>query len=129
MRKRLRKKRHREFLTTVCAYVVTFDDRLRARLLQSEPGTTLRIDGGCSPGMERFVRGHGLRYCVTVARKVAPATAVVVYWAEEFPAVRDEAVIFSATDLGLAVPPVLRHADPLSGPVDLNENDNPDRRS
>jgi hypothetical protein len=25
----------------------------------------------------------------------------VVYWAEEFPAIRDEAVLFSAADLGL----------------------------
>jgi hypothetical protein len=101
MRRRLRKKWHREFLTTVCAYVVTFDDSLRQQLLKSEPGTPFRIDGGCSPGMKRLVRGHGLRYWVTVARKLAPATAVVVYWAEEFPSVRDDAVIFSADDLGL----------------------------
>jgi hypothetical protein len=99
MRKRLRKKRHREFLTTVCAYVVTFDDGLRQRLLQCEPGTPFLIDGSCSPGMQRLVQGQALRYWVTVARKLAPATAVVVYWAEEFPSVRDEAVIFSAADL------------------------------
>lgn len=110
MRRRLRKKRHREFLTTVCAYVVTFDDGLRERLLSSVPGTPFRIDGGCSPGMGRIVRGRGLRYWVTVARKLVPATAVVVYWAEEFPAVRDEAVIFSAADLGLS--PEQRHAEP-----------------
>jgi hypothetical protein len=42
------------------------------------------------------VRGHRLRYWVTVTRKLAPATAVVVYWADKFPSVRDEAVIFSA---------------------------------
>jgi hypothetical protein len=101
MRKRLRKNRHREHLTTVCAYVVTFDDGLRARLLQSEPGTPFQIEGRCNPGMQRLIQGHGLRYWVTVARKLGPATAVVVYWAEEFPSVRDEAVIFSAADLGL----------------------------
>jgi hypothetical protein len=61
MRKRLRKKRHREFLTTVCAYVVTFDDGLRQRLLQCEPGAPFLIDGSCSPGMQRLVQGHGLR--------------------------------------------------------------------
>jgi hypothetical protein len=101
MRKRLRKKRHREYLTTVCAYVVTFDDGLRDRLLRAEPGTQFQIDGSCSPGMRRLLEGHRLRYWVTVARKLGPATAVVVYWAEEFPSVRDEAVIFSAADLGL----------------------------
>lgn len=104
MRRRLRKKRHRQFLTTVSAYVVTFDDGLRARLLQSEPGTPFRIDGVCSPGIQRLVRGNGLKYWVTVARKLAPATAVVAYWADEFPAIRDEAVIFSLADLGLAIP-------------------------
>ena len=101
MRKRLRKKRHRGHLTTICAYVVTFDDGLRDRLLQSEPGTPFQIDGTCSPWVRELIHGDGLRYWVTVARKLAPATAVVVYWAEEFPFVRDEAVIFSASDLGL----------------------------
>ena len=101
MRKRLLKKRHREFLTTVGAYVVTFDDGLRDRLLQSEPGTPFEIDGSCSPGMRRLIQGNRLRYWVTVARKLGPKTAVVVYWATEFPSVRDEAVIFSAADLGL----------------------------
>jgi hypothetical protein len=92
---------HHEHLTTVCAYVVTFDDGLRDRLLQSEPGTPFRIDGSCSPGMQRLIEEHGLRYWVTVARKLGPATATVVYWAEEFPSVKDEAVIFSTADLGL----------------------------
>jgi len=101
MRKRLRKKRHREYLSTVCAYVVTFDDGLRDRLLRSEPGSPFEIDGSCSPGMRRLIQGNRLRYWVTVARKVGPAAAAVVYWAEEFPSVRDEAVIFSAADLGL----------------------------
>jgi hypothetical protein len=50
--------------------------------------------------MQRLVQGHGLRYWVTVVRELAAATAVVVYWAEEFPSVRDEAVIFSMADLG-----------------------------
>lgn len=92
---------HREHLTTVCAYVVTFDNGLRDRLLQSDPGTPYRIEGSCSPGMRRLIEEHGLRYCVTVARKLGPATAAVVYWAEDFPSIRDEAVIFSAADLGL----------------------------
>jgi hypothetical protein len=92
---------HREYLTTVCAYVVTFDDGLRARLLQSEPGTPLPINGSCSPGMRRLIQEHELRYWVTVARKLGPATAVVAYWAEDFPSLRDEVVIFSAADLGL----------------------------
>jgi hypothetical protein len=51
--------------------------------------------------MKRLIRGHGLRYWVKVGRMVAPATAVVVYWADEFPSIRDEAVIFSAAELGL----------------------------
>ena len=118
----MRKKRHRQFLTTVCAYVVAFDDGLRARLLHYEPGTPFRIDGRCSPGILRLVEGRGLRYRVAVARKLAPATAVVVYWAEEFPAVRDEAVIFSAADLGLAAPAGQRHAEPGSGAI-RSQND------
>lgn len=101
MRKRLRKKRHREYLTTVCAYVVTFDDGLRDRLLQSVTGTPFQIDGTVSAGMRRLIDNHRLRYWVTVARKLGPSTAIVVYWAEEFPSVRDEAIIFSAADLGL----------------------------
>src|SRR5437660_1095296 len=102
MRRRLRKKLHRKFLTTVCGYVVTFDDELRQRLLQSEPGTPVQIEGSCSPGMQRLVRGRGLRYLIAVARKFAPATAIVVYWADECPSVRAEAVIFSVNDLGLS---------------------------
>jgi hypothetical protein len=101
MRKRLRKKRHREFLTTVCAYVVTFDDGLRDRLLRSEPGTPFPINSESTAIMKRLIRGHGLRYWVKVGRMVTPATAVVVYWADEFPSIRDEAVIFSAAELGL----------------------------
>jgi hypothetical protein len=97
---RLRKKRHREYLTTVCAYVVTFDDGLRDRLLQSEAGTPFPIDGNCSPGMRRLIQRHHLHYWVTLARKIGPATAIVGYWAEEFPSVRDAAVIFSVNDLG-----------------------------
>ena len=92
---------HREYLTTVCAYVVTFDDALRDRLLQSEPGTPFRIEGSCSPGMQRLIEEHGLLFLATVVRKLGPVTATVAYWAEEFPSVRDEAVIFSAADLGL----------------------------
>jgi hypothetical protein len=101
MRKRMRKKRHREFLTTVCAYVVTFDDGLRDRLLRSEAGTPFPIDSESTVIMRRLIRGHGLRYWVKVSHMVAPATAVVVYWANEFPSIRDEAVIFSAAELGL----------------------------
>lgn len=101
MRRRLRKKRHRQFLDTVCAYVVTFDDDLRQRLLSTEPGTPFPIDGRCRPGMYRLVQRHGLRYWVTAARRLAPSTAVVVYWAEEFPSVRGDAVIFSVDDFGL----------------------------
>jgi hypothetical protein len=52
--------------------------------------------------MERLIQEHGLRYWVTVARRFGPETAAVVYWAEEFPSIRDEAIIFSAVDLGLA---------------------------
>src|SRR5690348_1518836 len=101
MRRRLRKKLHREYLTTICAWVVTFDDELRQRLLEVEPGTPFRIAGGCTPWVDRLMRGRVLRYCIKVARKLAPATAIVVYWAEEFPAVQGEAVLFSDADLGL----------------------------
>jgi hypothetical protein len=101
MRRRLRKKRHHKYLTTVCAWAVTFDDELRQRLLQSEPGAPFRIEERYSAWMQRLVQGRGLRYCVAVARKLAPTTTVVVYWAEDFPSVRDEAVLFSAENLGL----------------------------
>lgn len=94
-RKRLRKKLHRKFLTTVCAYVVTFDDDLRRRLLASEPGTPLRIGSGCSRGIGRLMRRWGLSYWVAVARKLSPVDAVVIFWAEEFLVVQDEAFIFS----------------------------------
>jgi hypothetical protein len=100
MRRRLRRKLHREYLTTVCGWVVTFDDELRQRLLQSEPGTPFRIEDSCNLWVQKLVRGRQLRYLITVARKLARATAVVVYWAEEFSTIRDEAVIFSADDLG-----------------------------
>ena len=102
MRKRLRKKRHREFLTAVCAYVVTFDTALRERLLSAAPGVPFPINSDCTASMGRLMRGYGLRYRVAVAHKLAPATAVVTYWSEEFPSVRDRAVIFSVAELGLA---------------------------
>jgi hypothetical protein len=98
----LRKKRHREFLVTVCADAVTSDTALRDRLLRSKPGTPFPVEGGYSAWLGRLMRGLGLRYWVTIARKLGPSTAVVVYWAEEFPSVRDEAVIFSLADLGLS---------------------------
>jgi hypothetical protein len=101
MRRRLRERLHRQFLTTVCAYVVTFDDGLRQRLLDSEPGTPFRIEGACSPGIQRLVEGARLRFWVTVVRRLAASTAVVVFWAEEFPSIRDEGVIFSTADLDL----------------------------
>jgi hypothetical protein len=101
MRKRLRKKRHRDHLLEVCGYVVTFDDGLLDQLLRPEPGTPFRVDGDCSAGIKRLIQAYGLRFWVAVARKLGPATAVVVFWAEEFPAVKDEALIFSAADLGL----------------------------
>jgi hypothetical protein len=110
MRKRLRKKRHREYLTAACGHIMTFDDGLRDRLFRSEPGTPFRIDGSCSSGMRRLIEGRRLRYWVTVARRLAPASAVAVYWAEEFPSVRGEGVLFSAADFG---PPQLR--SPRSG--------------
>jgi hypothetical protein len=49
-RPRLQRKLHREYHTTVCAWVVTFDDGLRGRLLLAEPGTPFLIDGSCSVG-------------------------------------------------------------------------------
>ena len=101
MRRRLRKKWHRYYLTTVCAWVVTFDDELRQYLLESEPATPFRVEGTCSLGIQRLIQGRCLRYWVTVVRKLAPSTAAVVYWAEEFPSVRVEAVIL-LDDLRLA---------------------------
>src|SRR5687768_13441203 len=102
MRRRLRKKVHRRHLTTVCAYVVTFDEGLRQRLLESEPGVPYRVDGLPGHRVCRLMGGLALRYSVTLVRKLAPSTAVVAYWADEFPTVRDEAVIFSREDLGPA---------------------------
>jgi len=99
MRKRLRKKLHRAYLTTICAWVVTFDDDLRQRLLKSEAGMPFRIAGGNTLWVRKLLRGRGLRYFVAVARKLSPETAVVAYWAEEFPTVRDEAVIFSSAEV------------------------------
>jgi hypothetical protein len=102
VRKRWRKKRHRQFLTRVCADAVSSDAALRNRLLRSEPGTPFEIDGRYNEQVGRLMRGHGLRYWATVARRLGPSTAVVAYWAGEFPAVRDEAVFFSLADLGLS---------------------------
>jgi hypothetical protein len=102
MRKRLRKKRHSAFLRDICGYVVAFDDELRQLLLKSDPGTPFPIDGRCNEEMQRLVRSYHLRYRITVARKLGPTTGIVVYWAEEFPSLRDEALIFSADDLGLS---------------------------
>jgi hypothetical protein len=99
-RKRLRKKLHRLYLSTVCAWVVTFDDVLRQRLRGSEPGTPFPIRDHSHRGVQRLLRRWGLRYLVATVRKLAPQTATVVYWAQEFPEVRDQAVIFSAQDLG-----------------------------
>ena len=101
MRRRLRKKRHREFLTTICAWVVTFDHRLRENLLRSKPGTAFDVDGACSAWVQRDIRKHGLRYRVALAHKLAPGTAYADYWAAEFPMVRDQCLIFSAADLEL----------------------------
>lgn len=95
MRKRLRKKRHREFLTTVCAYVAATDVRLREALLASTPGTPFPIDGSCHRHMQRLIDRHRLKYEVALARRLSPGLAVVVYWAEEFPSVCDDAVLFS----------------------------------
>jgi hypothetical protein len=104
MRKRLRKKQHREYISTICAYVATFDSELRDRLLRSNPGTPFRVEGTCNPRVVRMIRWHQLRYWITVRHKLSPQTAVVAYWAEEFPNIRDEAVIFATTDLRLNVP-------------------------
>ena len=105
MRRRLRKKLHRKYVTLVCAWAVTFDDDLRQRLLHSQPRVSFAIGCDCSPGMQRLKGVQGLRYCVAMTRKLTPATAAVVYWSEEFPSVRDEAIIFSASDLGLTQSP------------------------
>jgi hypothetical protein len=94
----LRKKLHRRFLTTVCAFVVTFDDSLRRKLLESAPGEQFDLDGDCNPGIGRLMRRWGLRYRAAVARRNGPGTATVTYWAEEFPVVRDQAVIFDRRD-------------------------------
>jgi hypothetical protein len=96
----LRKKRHREFLVTVCAHALDADVELRGRLLRSEPGTPLPVGGGYNQWAGRLIRRHRLRYWATAVRILGPSTAVVLFWAEEFPAVRDEAVIFSTADLG-----------------------------
>jgi hypothetical protein len=105
VRRRLRKKVHRRHLTNVCADAVAFDRDLRQRLLESEPGVPVRIEGLPGEFSRRLVVGLGLRYSVALLRKVAPATAVVIYWADEFPTVHERAVIFSASDLGLGKPP------------------------
>jgi len=102
MRRRLRKKLHREFLTTVCAWIVTFDDDLRDRLLTLEPGTPLEIRGSRDRHIQRLIDRGRLRYQIALAKKWAPQTARVIYWAQEFPTVRDDAVIFSLAELGLA---------------------------
>ncbi|MFO0950818.1 MAG: hypothetical protein U0835_06615 [Isosphaeraceae bacterium] len=99
-RRRVRKKLHRRFLKTVCAFVVTFDDALRQRLLGSAPGEEFVLDATCSAGLGRLTRRWGLRYRAALARKHGTGTATVAYWAEEFPAVRDHAVIFDLADLG-----------------------------
>jgi hypothetical protein len=100
-KKRLRKKLHRKYLTTVCAWVLTFDDELRDRLLKSEAATPFPILSSSHRGIQGLMRRWRLRFWVAMAWKHAPQTATVVYWAAEFPEVRDEAVIFSRVDLSL----------------------------
>jgi hypothetical protein len=78
MRRRLRKKLHRKYLTTVCAHAVTFDDHLRRQLLKSVPATPFRIENSYSPGIQRLMHGRRLSYWVTLAKKLAPDTAIVV---------------------------------------------------
>jgi hypothetical protein len=104
MRRRLRKKLHRRHLNFLCADSVTFDDSLRRRLLEAEPGVPFRVAGRPGYFSARVIAGLGLRYSVAVLRKVAPKTAVVMFWADEFPTVRDTAVIFALKDLGLTMP-------------------------
>src|SRR5687767_15163818 len=99
MRRRLRKKLHQKYLDTVCVDAVT-NGELRQRLLEGEPFTPFRVEGG-DPRVQRLVRGRSLRYWAAVAQKLAPSTAVVIYWADEFPTVWNEAVIFSFADLGI----------------------------
>src|SRR4051812_41010831 len=93
MRRRLRKKLHRKYLTTICAYIVTFDDELRRMLLESDPGVPFRIAGVPGRPFLQLMRGLGLRYSVCIRRKIGPLSAVVTYWSDEFPTVRDDAVI------------------------------------
>jgi hypothetical protein len=99
-RKRQRKKLHRRFLTTICGWVVTFDDDLRQQLLASRPGAPFLIEGASHRGIRRLLARWKLRYFVTVVERFPLQTAAVVYWAAEFPKVRDELVIFSNADLG-----------------------------
>jgi hypothetical protein len=97
-RKRLRKKLHRKYLTTVCGWVLTFDDSLRDQLLVSEAGTGFPIVLSRHRGMRRLMLRWTLRYSVAVIHQLAPQTATIAYWAQEFPAIKDEAVIFSTED-------------------------------
>src|SRR5262249_11214208 len=103
-RKRLRKKLHHRYLTTVAGYLVGMDDGLRQRLVDSEPGPRVAIKSGFRPWIDRLLRRWGLRYWVAVAQKRAPRTAVVVFGAAGFPEVRDEAVMFDVSELGLTLP-------------------------
>ena len=98
-RRRLRKKLHRRFLTTVCASIVSSDDELRQALLASEPGTLFKIDGASSQGIGKLMRHWDLVYWVTVVHRFSPTMAIVAYRAEQFPTVGDEAVIFALNDL------------------------------
>jgi hypothetical protein len=98
-RKRLRKKVHRRYLTTVVGYLSAMDDSLRQRLLSSEAGEPFAIRVGSKLPIDRLIRRWGLNYWVRASRKLAAGTAVIAFWAAEFPEVWDEAVIFNRADL------------------------------
>lgn len=101
-RKRLRKKLHRRHLDWIVADVSN-DPEWRERLLAAAPAESLEITAGPTRSSNRLIRWWGLRYRVAVADRIGPKTAVLVFWASEFPVVNSDSIIFSMADLSLTV--------------------------
>ena len=101
MKRRLRKKLHRKFLLDVCLTAITFDDELRNSLFHLEVGTVAVIRGCCRPWATKLMRQWRLCYSFAALRRIAPEAVSVAFWSDEFPSIRNDALIFTRGERGL----------------------------